>query len=497
MSLSILPSSPTLTLPSHHMPLLRQLRRLRPLRRKFSAIAAAAESSTATTTTPLWTQAPLSHISPAAESLYNISIDVSDSPYLAASHTKPGQYLQLRIPDIPKPVFLAIASAPRGEGKELEFLVKSVEGSTAEAVCGLRRGDVVEVSEVMGNGFEVEKIEPPEKVGTVLIFATGSGISPIRSLIEFGFGADKRSDVRLYYGARNLKRMAYQDRFKDWESSGVKIIPVLSQPEKPWTGETGYVQAAFSRARRILNPGSTGVFLCGQKQMAEAQNEQFSSTFNLEDFKASREKRFKQIQAAVAKYREIKENINEGMKFYVTLQDAITNMKQQCIDFVMTRSIQCREMVDSVQRQLSGFSFQDRNSGSSFQDRNSGSNTYPPVGQAHPIPRTSSQQMKDGTMAQSSHPQTPYYQPPQQQQAPGYAPPHYNSSQQQSPSYAPAPAPAPGPYQAHQPQPPQGHDYGQAYHEWGRPYYNNAQQPGAFPRPPYSVPGPYPPPSNQ
>lgn len=34
--------------------------------------------------------------------------------------------------------------------------------------------------------------------------------SPIRSLIETGFGADRRSDVRLYYGARNLKRMAYQ-----------------------------------------------------------------------------------------------------------------------------------------------------------------------------------------------------------------------------------------------------------------------------------------------
>lgn len=34
--------------------------------------------------------------------------------------------------------------------------------------------------------------------------------SPIRSLIESGFGASKRSDVRLYYGARNVQRMAYQ-----------------------------------------------------------------------------------------------------------------------------------------------------------------------------------------------------------------------------------------------------------------------------------------------
>ena len=38
------------------------------------------------------------------------------------------------------------------------------------------------------------------------------------------------------------------------------------------------------------------------------------------NFSASREKSYKQIEAAIAKYRETKENINEGLKFYVTLQ---------------------------------------------------------------------------------------------------------------------------------------------------------------------------------
>ena len=42
--------------------------------------------------------------------------------------------------------------------------------------------------------------------------------------------------------------------------------------------------------------------------------------FSLLFFPASREKCYKQIQAAIAKFREIKENINEGLKFYVTLQ---------------------------------------------------------------------------------------------------------------------------------------------------------------------------------
>ncbi|KAJ6988134.1 hypothetical protein D5086_016531 [Populus alba] len=194
-----------------------------------------------------------------------------NSPDLAASHTRAGQYLQLRVPDVEKPSFLAIASPPSDAASKgaFDFLVKSVAGSTAELLCGLKRGDVVELSQAMGRGFDIDQIEPAEKYPTVLIFATGSGISPIRSLIESGFNADKRSDERLYYGARNLKRMAYQDRFKDWESSGVKIVPVLSQPDDNWTGESNYVQAAFSRFKQIYSPTGTGAVLCGQKQMTE------------------------------------------------------------------------------------------------------------------------------------------------------------------------------------------------------------------------------------
>lgn len=147
------------------------LRRLN-LRRRIAISAAAVRQDAA-----LWTPAPLSAIEPAAESLFHIAVDLSDSPDLAASHTRAGQYLQLKVGDSPKPTFLAIASPPtRGASPVFEFLVKSVSGSTAELLCRLRRGDLVELSSVMGVGFEVDRIQPPEKFPTVLIFATGSAI---------------------------------------------------------------------------------------------------------------------------------------------------------------------------------------------------------------------------------------------------------------------------------------------------------------------------------
>lgn len=57
--------------------------------------------------------------------------------------------------------------------------MKSVAGSTAEALCALKKGDVVELSQVMGNGFDINRIDPPEKFDTVLVFATGSGIRSV------------------------------------------------------------------------------------------------------------------------------------------------------------------------------------------------------------------------------------------------------------------------------------------------------------------------------
>ncbi|KAL6841584.1 hypothetical protein ACP4OV_028523 [Aristida adscensionis] len=222
----------------------------------------------------VWTPAPVSAVGAASAdgSVFHVAVDLSDAADVAASHAAPGQYLQVRVPapagDDLKPAFMAVASPP-GAGPRFEFLVKSVPGTTAERLCGLRDGDVVELGALMGKGFPLERITPPGLAQTVLIFAAGTGISTIRSLVEFGFAADQRADVRLYYGARNLQAMAYQDRFKNWESTGLKIIPVLSKPDDSWNGERGYVQHAFSRAKSIVNPSSTGAVLCGQKQMHE------------------------------------------------------------------------------------------------------------------------------------------------------------------------------------------------------------------------------------
>lgn len=248
---------------------------------------------------------------------------------------------------------------------------------------------------------------------------------------------------------------------------------------------------------------------------------------------ASREKTYKQIGAAVAKFREIKDNINEGLKFYITLQvptpslasslpltptlrgavpehaknrffplqDAIMNVKQQGNDFVMTRSLQCTEMVESMQKKMASLSFSEgKPAGYGYQSTgpsNPPANAYclPPEPLSHPRPSAYTQPYPPPEQHQQqprpgaySHPYPPYV-----------APPPTPPQQQQLHPYHAAPMGV-GPYQVAQPQPqpqPARGDYGQpAYPGWRGPYYNAApqqQQPAApqQPRPPYTLPGPY------
>lgn len=145
--------------------------------------------------------------------------------------------------------------------------MKSVPGTTAGVLCTLKKGDVIELSGIDGSGFDMDQLLPPEAYPTVLLFTTGYGIGPVRSLIKTGFSANKRSDVRLYYGVKNLQTLAYQDEFKDWEASGVKVIPVLSDPPANWHGASGHVQNVYLKDNPIADPLTTGAVISGNPNM--------------------------------------------------------------------------------------------------------------------------------------------------------------------------------------------------------------------------------------
>lgn len=112
--------------------------------------------------------------------LVKLWVDVGE---LASGYTKPGQFMQLKVGES-SPAFIALASPPDTSSSVVELLIKNA-GGTSEALVGLAKGDSVSTSAVMGKGFPVDKI-PPKSAQMLFMFATGTGISPVKALIESG-----------------------------------------------------------------------------------------------------------------------------------------------------------------------------------------------------------------------------------------------------------------------------------------------------------------------
>lgn len=196
---------------------------------------------------------------PETPELFILTLDVAGTP-LEGTHRLPGQFVKLRMQTGDS--FFAIASSPSPNGRAFEFLIKQGTPLT-HALHALKPGDGVESGPVQGKGFPVEKA----RGRNVLLFATGSGISPVRSLI-LTLVRERPSFGRLclFFGVRSPDAFAYQAEIEDWRRFGLEITQTVSQPgDSGWQGLTGYVQSH-------VPPGpleNAVAFLCGQREMVQ------------------------------------------------------------------------------------------------------------------------------------------------------------------------------------------------------------------------------------
>lgn len=237
-----------------------------------------------------WSPAEILSNATAAEEHQLLKVRVP--PAVAAGYCTPGQYVQLRLDgSMQKPAFMAISSPPpasssngdgggggdddnreeksgSGSSSTFDFLVKCTPASAW--LCDLPAGSGMQISPVGGSGFPAS-VRFDRGIEHVLLFATGSGIAPVRAVIEDSRClADKRS-IKLYYGCRTPERMSYKERFVDWqERHGVEVVPVVSRPDRGWRGATGYVQDTLAKHGVHTPAESTGAVLCGVRGMTDA-----------------------------------------------------------------------------------------------------------------------------------------------------------------------------------------------------------------------------------
>lgn len=215
-----------------------------------------------------WAETRVISTRASAAGLTEVQLDVGATA-LEGAHQRPGQFVRLMLEGKGEG-FFAIASSPGVDPRRIELLVKAGTPLT-DALVAMRPGDAVQVGGIEGGGFPVELARGRD----VLLFGTGSGISPLRSLV----GVLLRERVRfgritLYFGARTPDGFAYSPELELWRKAGIDVMQTVSQPgDSGWEGLTGYVQ-------EHVPPGDLSqavAFLCGQSEMVSGVTEVLTS----------------------------------------------------------------------------------------------------------------------------------------------------------------------------------------------------------------------------
>ncbi len=185
-------------------------------------------------------------------------------PALARAHERPGQVVKARAGA--GEAFFALASAP-DPGATAELLVKRGGKVSDALVRAAVPGRTIELTRPFGAGFDVQDAEGRD----VLLFAAGSAIAPIRSLVQHVMTHRNRfGGVTLFYGQRHGAEFAYRAEHVDWERRGIRVVLCPSGADDAWPGVRGRVtDVARSLGFGGAKPAEAIAFVCGMTAMVE------------------------------------------------------------------------------------------------------------------------------------------------------------------------------------------------------------------------------------
>lgn len=175
-----------------------------------------------------------------------------------------GQYAALRVASLPARDF-SMASRP-GEAV-LEFHVRHMTGGAASGyiVRSLALGETVRLEGPYGTAHL-----RPHHTGPILALAGGSGLAPIKSIVETALARGARQPIHLYLGVRDVRDVYLEAHFKALAAAhpNLRFTPVLSEPLQPTARRTGLVHEVL--AADIADLDGAKAYIAGPPVMVEA-----------------------------------------------------------------------------------------------------------------------------------------------------------------------------------------------------------------------------------
>lgn len=210
---------------------------------------------------------PLLQIDPATPRSRLLAVDFRDRPFeflpghavLVATHGHPDR----------RPYSIACSPGRALERGRLELLVAlEADGTLGPHLRDLAPGVLVDIDGPVGTF-----VFPPERPRRHLLFiAGGTGIAPLRAMIDHALRTFPGQAMSLLYSARRADEFAFIDELQAHAAAGrLELHRTVTRDESAaWSGGRGRIGRTHYGAV-LHDPASTLCFVCGPRSMvAEA-----------------------------------------------------------------------------------------------------------------------------------------------------------------------------------------------------------------------------------
>lgn len=191
-------------------------------------------------------------------------------PAAAVVEFRPGQYLNILFDDGRARSF-SMANADARSGR-IELHVREVEGGRFTQAClpHLQPGDQLQLDLPLGVFYWRERDWRP-----MVMVATGTGIAPIKAMLESLLDKEDCPPVSLYWGMNRPEDLYLAQEIATWTDRlcEFRFVPVLSHADEHWDGARGYVQEQV--CRDVPDLSEHAVYLCGSPAMIEQAQAMF------------------------------------------------------------------------------------------------------------------------------------------------------------------------------------------------------------------------------
>jgi ferredoxin-NADP reductase len=176
-----------------------------------------------------------------------------------------GQFLSLHLDhdgaDDVRPY--SLASAP-SEDNRFDLCLNRVPGGFfSNYLCDLAAGAEIEYEGPYGF------FTPRQPLRDSVFVATGTGIAPIRGMLQEIFRRGNERQIWLIFGVRYPETILYRQEFEELAARqpNFHFSPTLSRGPAGWPGRRGYVQEHTERL--LAERPDLDVYICGLKAMVD------------------------------------------------------------------------------------------------------------------------------------------------------------------------------------------------------------------------------------